>query len=584
MNVFQAYKNLVEEAVSNLATAGVVPQGLDTSRISVEPPRESAHGDMATNAAMVLAKPAGVKPRELAEQLTTEIRRMDSIKDVAVAGPGFINWRVKPSVWHDCLLEILRQGPAYGDSTIGTGQRVNVEYVSANPTGPLHVGHARGAVVGDVLATLLQKAGFDVLREYYVNDAGAQVDTLARSAFLRYREARGESIGDIPDGLYPGAYLKPVGERLSAEFGDSLLEEAEEVWLPIVRTIAVNAMMDLIRDDLAALGIHHDVFTSERSLVEAGKVDDVLVNLEKQSLLYTGVLEPPKGKTPEDWEPRPQLLFRSTEFGDDVDRPIKKSDGSWTYFASDISYHLDKYERGFPTLIDVLGADHGGYVKRMKAATKAISQSNAELDVKICQMVKLLESGEQVKMSKRSGTFVTLRELIDSVGKDVVRFFLLTRKNDAPMDFDLTAVQEQSRDNPVFYVQYAHARSHSVMRMAREAIPDIALDRDKLVDADLRLLTTQAELALIKRMAGWPRTVEGAAESHEPHRIAFYMYDLASEFHALWTKGKEEPDLRFIVADNRSLTEARLALVLGVQAIVASGLRVFGVEPVEEMR
>ena len=584
MNLYKEFQDGLHRAVEDLATAGELPQGLDLARLTVEPPRDASHGDMATNAAMVLAKPAGMPPRDVAQKLTAALARMESVAAVDVAGPGFINWRLDDAVWYRCLRAVLREGTDYGNSTVGQGRRVNVEYVSANPTGPLHIGHARGSVVGDVLASLLRKAGFEAIREYYVNDAGAQVDTLARSAYLRYREALGEDIGEIPEGLYPGEYLIPVGADLKERFGTDLLDEPEEAWLPVVRDIAVATMMARVRDDLGRLGVHHDVFSSERSLVDSDKVDDVLTVLQERDLLYIGTLDPPKGKTPEDWEPRPQMLFRSTKFGDDVDRPIKKSDGSWTYFASDIAYHLDKYQRGFDMQIDVLGADHGGYVKRMKAATTAISDGEADLDVKICQMVKLMDRGEPIKMSKRAGTFVTLSDLIDAVGKDVVRFFLLTRKNDAPLDFDLTAVKEQSRDNPVFYVQYAHARSHSVMRMVLDVFPDIDLEAAVLAEADLTLLRDPAELALIKNMAAWPRLIESAAEAHEPHRIAFYLYDLASEFHALWTKGKERPELRFVVSDNLELTKARLALVRGLQTVIASGLQVLGVEPVEEMR
>jgi len=584
MNLYREFQDGLHRAVEDLATAGELPQGLDLARLTVEPPRDASHGDMATNAAMVLAKPAGMPPRDVAQKLTAALARMESVTAVDVAGPGFINWRLDDAVWYRCLRAILRDGTDYGNSTVGQGRRVNVEYVSANPTGPLHIGHARGSVVGDVLASLLRKAGFEAIREYYVNDAGAQVDTLARSAYLRYREALGEDIGEIPEGLYPGGYLIPVGADLKERFGTELLDEPEEAWLPVVRDIAVAAMMARVREDLGRLGVHHDVFSSERSLVDSDKVNDVVTVLQERDLLYIGTLDPPKGKTPEDWEPRPQMLFRSTKFGDDVDRPIKKSDGSWTYFASDIAYHLDKYQRGFDMQIDVLGADHGGYVKRMKAATTAISDGEADLDIKICQMVKLMYQGEPIKMSKRAGTFVTLADLIDAVGKDVVRFFLLTRKNDAPLDFDLTAVKEQSRDNPVFYVQYAHARSHSVMRMVLDVFPNIDLDAAILAEADLTLLRDPAELALIKNMAAWPRLIESAAEAHEPHRIAFYLYDLASEFHALWTKGKERPELRFVVSDNLELTKARLALVRGLQTVIASGLQVLGVEPVEEMR
>jgi arginyl-tRNA synthetase len=461
---------------------------------------------------------------------------------------------------------------------------VNVEYVSANPTGPLHVGHARGAVFGDVLASLLDKAGYAVTREYYINDAGAQVDALARSVHWRYREALGDAMGEMPEGLYPGDYLVPVGKDLAERVGDKWRDGAEEAWLEEFRQLGVDAMMVQIRDDLAVLGIEQSVFTSERALVEAGMVDAVIETLESKDLIYVGVLEPPKGKTPDDWEERPQTLFRASDFGDDSDRPLKKSDGSWTYFASDLAYHLDKYRRGFKTLINVWGADHGGYVKRVAAGVKALTGGDAELDVKLCQLVRLLEDGEVAKMSKRAGTFVTLRDLVDSVGRDVVRFIMLTRKNDAQLDFDLVKVREQSRDNPVFYVQYAHARSYSVARMAKEAFPDADFTIEALQGANLARLTDSDELGLIKTIAAWPRTIEGAAEAYEPHRLAFYLYDLAAAFHALWSKAREDTSLRFVVADDPELTQARMALVLGVRTVVASGLRVMGVEPVEELR
>ncbi len=584
MNLFRDMRGRILGTLDALMAEGVLPQGLDTARVAVEPPRDAAHGDMATNAAMVLAKDARMKPRDLAELVATKARAIPGMSSVEIAGPGFINLRLDTAIWYGCLGDILSEGASFGRSDAGKGERVNVEYVSANPTGPLHIGHSRGAVFGDVLASLLDAAGHDVCREYYINDAGAQVDVLARSAYLRYREALGEDIGDIPEGLYPGDYLKPVGAALAKEDGTRWLDAGEEEWLPAIRAKAIDAMMDLIRDDLAALGIKHDVFTSERAMVAAGKVEEALNTLEARGLIYTGVLEPPKGKTPEDWEPRPQTLFRATSFGDDVDRPLRKSDGSWTYFASDIAYHWDKYKRGFPNLIDVMGADHGGYVKRMQAATKAITEGEGALDVKICQLVHLMDKGEPVKMSKRAGTFVTLRDLVDEVGKDVVRFIMLTRKNDAGLDFDLTAVTEQSRDNPVFYVQYAHARTHSVMRMAAESMPAMDLSDEGLRKADFSRLTDESELALIRTMGNWPRTVESAAEAHEPHRLAFYLYDLASEFHSLWTKGKEDVTLRFIVETDPALTAARLALALGVRTVIASGLGIFGVQPVEELR
>jgi len=584
MNLFKHFHGEVARLVNGLAAVGRVPPGLDLARVAIEPPRESAHGDVTTNAAMVLAKDAKMKPRDLALLIADGLRTLDGVTEVEIAGPGFINFRLGDEFWRQRLRDILLAGPAYGDSTLGGGEPVNVEYVSANPTGPLHVGHGRGAVVGDALANLLEKAGFNVTREYYINDAGAQVETLARSLYLRYAQALGENVGAIPEGLYPGEYLIPVGEALAKRDGRTWLGRPESEWLEPVRAFAVDAMMGLIRDDLAALGVRHAVFTSERALVGRGAVDEVLKVLEGRGLIYTGVLEPPKGKLPDDWEPRPQTLFRATQFGDDVDRPLKKSDGSWTYFATDIAYHLDKFRRGFNTMIDVWGADHGGYVKRVQAAVKALTDGKGALDVKLCQLVSLLDAGQPVKMSKRAGTFVTLREVIDRVGKDVVRFIMLTRKNDAHLDFDLARVMEQSKDNPVFYVQYAHARVSSVIRHAREMFAADELAPAALAKADLVRLTDAAELGLIKRMANWPRLVESAAEAHEPHRVAFYLNELAADFHALWTMGKDDAQLRFIVADDPALTKARLALVQAVAFVVASGLRVFGVTPLEEMR
>ncbi|WP_374448737.1 arginine--tRNA ligase [Stella sp.] len=584
MNVFHHFHDRVLAAVAGLQAAGRLPAGLDLSRIVVEPPRDPAHGDLSTNAAMVLAKPAGANPRQVADMLAEALKAGEGVVAVEIAGPGFLNLRLEPGFWRERIRDVLRQGVAYGDSTMGQGQRVNVEYVSANPTGPMHIGHARGAVVGDALAALLEKAGFDVTREYYINDAGGQVDVLAASAHLRYREALGEETGPIPEGLYPGDYLRAVGEALAERDGDRWLDVPEGEWLPVVRRYAIDAMMAMIRDDLAALGVHHDVFTSERSLVDAGAIERALEVLEDRDLIYTGVLEAPKGKLPEDWEPRPQTLFRATASGDDVDRPLRKSDGSWTYFAADIAYHLDKYRRGFSTQIDVWGADHGGYVKRMQAAVAAVSGGAAALDVKICQLVNLLEAGEPVKMSKRAGTFVTLREVVDAVGRDVVRFIMLTRKNTETLDFDLARVREQSKDNPVFYVQYAHARAHSVLRHARETMADADLSPAALAGVDLSGIADPAELALVRMMAQWPRIVESAAEAHEPHRIAFFLYDLASSYHMLWNKGKDDASLRFLVRDDENLTLARLALVQAFALVIAAGLRVFGVEPVEEMR
>lgn len=579
MNLFQHFQAEVTRQIDALIRDGVLPEGLDTARISVEPPRESAHGDITTNAAMVLAKPAKMKPRDIAEKLAERLAALNDVTETDVAGPGFINLRLADGFWHARLAEILKAGPAYGDSTFGANTgRVNVEYVSANPTGPLHVAHARGAVVGDVLARLLKKAGFDVTTEYYINDAGAQVDVLARSTHLRYREALGEDIGDIPEGMYPGDYLVPVGRAIAQADGDKWRDADEADWLSHFRETAVAAMMVQVREDLAALGLQQDVFTSEKALVAAGAVDDVYKTLSDRDLIYTGVLEPPKGKPPpDDWEPRPQSLFRATQFGDDVDRPLKKSDGSWTYFANDIANHLDKYKRGFTQMIDIFGADHGGYVKRMKAAVTAVSEGKAELDIKLCQMVHLMKDGEPMRMSKRSGNFVTLRDLIDEVGKDVVRFLMLTRKNDSQMEFDLVKAVEQSRENPVFYVQYAHARCHSVLRQAPGEMPSPQ-------DTDVSPLTDPAELDLIKIMAQWPRMVEQAAEAHEPHRIATYLHDLASAFHALWNRGNDDASLRFLLEDAPDLTAARLALVHATATVIASGLDVLGVTPVVELR
>ncbi len=584
MNIYNIFHDTVDELIEGLAKAGAVPSDLDRSRISVEAPRDPTHGDLSTNAAMVLAKSASMNPRDLATLIADKLSGSAIVSAADVAGPGFINVRLSDAVWRDCLSAILRTGISYGASTIGRDQHVNVEFVSTNPTGPLHVGHARGAVVGDALCSLLQKAGYNVCREYYVNDAGAQVDALARSVYLRYCEALGEDIGAFPEALYPGDYLVPLGCELAEKFADRWRGEPEEVWLDDVREFAVDRMMSLIGSDLERLGVRHDVFTSERAIVEAGRVDQALQILEEHGLLYTGTLEAPKGKQPEDWEPRPQTLFKATEFGDDTDRPLRKSDGSWTYFAADIAYHLDKFQRGSPTLINVWGADHGGYVKRMQAAMKALTEGQAVVDVKICQIVKLMEGGQPAKMSKRAGTYVTLQELVEVVGRDVVRFIMLTRRNDAQLEFDLARATEQSRENPVFYVQYAHARCRSVLRMAKAAFGNLDLEREALAAADLSRLTDDSELGLIKMLAAWPRLVEAAAEVHEPHRVAFYLYDLAAAFHGLWTKGKDDSSLRFIAEDNQSLTTTRLALVRGVETVIASGLEIMGVAPVEEMR
>ncbi len=578
-------------AVCNLLAAeGALPPGTDLTRIVVEPPRDFAHGDMATNAAMVLAKDAGAKPRELADKIAEKLRADPLVASVEIAGPGFINITLKNSAWSDALLSILHQGDSYGRSQVGALEKINVEYVSANPTGPMHVGHCRGAVFGDALASLLSFAGYDVTREYYINDAGAQVDVLARSAFLRYREALGEVVGSIPEGLYPGDYLIPVGKALAAEYSDKLLKMAETEWLPIVREKAIAMMMDEIRGDLAALNIRHDVFFSERSLIEGGndRVGATIAGLRANGDVYEGRLPPPKGAPVEDYEDREQTLFRATAFGDDVDRPLKKSDGSYTYFASDIAYHKTKFDRGFHSMVDVWGADHGGYIKRVQAAIKAVTEKRGDLDVKIVQLVRLLRNGEPVKMSKRSGDFVTLREVVDEVGSDAVRFMMLFRKNDAVLDFDLAKVIEQSKDNAVFYVQYGHARGHSIFKNAREVISDLPTDpSERLVflrGAKVERLNDPLELSLIRQLALYPRTVEAAATAHEPHRIAFYLYDLASEFHALWTKGRDLPHLRFIIQNDAEITIARLALVQGVVSVLVSGLAVLGVHAPDEMR
>jgi len=586
-HIFAVMLDKVQAAKDALVHDGFLPPGTDGSRIAIEPPSEAAHGDMATNAVMVLAKVAGRKPRELADALARRLSGDRLVEKVEVAGPGFINLTLKPAAWIDALRAVLREGPGYGRSAVGEGTRVNVEYVSANPTGPMHVGHCRGAVFGDALSNLLRMAGFEVACEYYINDAGAQVDALARSAFLRYREALGEAV-TIPEGLYPGEYLKPVGAALAAEYGASLKEKPELEWLPIARGRAIGMMMAEIRNDLMALNIVQDVFSSERSLTESGAVERLIGELRAKGLVYQGRLPPPKGQPIEDWEDREQTLFRSTAFGDDIDRPLCKSDGSFTYFASDIAYHRSKFERGFRIMIDVWGADHGGYVKRMHAAVKAISDGTADLDVKIIQLVKLMRGGNPVKMSKRAGEFVTLREVVDEVGSDAVRFMMLYRKNDAVLEFDLAKVIEQSRDNPVFYVQYGHARGRSVIRNAREAIPDLLAEApaqvEAFVSAPLDRLDDSGELGLMRRLALYPRLVEAAALAHEPHRIAFYLYELASDFHAQYNRGKDVPHLRFIIQNDPQLTMARLALVHGVVTVLASGLSMLGVGAPEEMR
>lgn len=587
MNVFRHFRDEIAGVLAALAEAGELPADADFERVTCEPPRDPKHGDMATNAALALAKAAGAKPRDLAGKIAEGLRGLDSVAAVEIAGPGFINIRVADAFWHRRVANILTAGKAYGDTDVGRGAAVNVEFTSANPTGLLHVAHARGAVFGDALAALLEKAGYAVTREYYINDWGGQVDILAESLLKRMRQLAGESVEEADfDGLYPGpevteaaaaALNLPPGARPDPASGS----EEDRIR---ARDFAVAWMMDRIRSDLDALGVRHDVFASERSLVEAGAVDAAFADLEARGLIYTGVLEPPKGKLPEDWEERPQSLFRSTGFGDDIDRPLKKSNGDWTYFATDIAYHRDKWKRGAGQLIDVWGADHQGYIPRMKAAVDAITRGGAALDVKVVQLVRLIRDGAVVKMSKRAGDVVTVRDVVDEVGKDVVRFVMLTRRNDAPLDFDYVKVTEQSKDNPVFYVQYAHARSCSVFRQVKDILPDLDTGRASLVNADCSILTNEGELSLIKKLTMWPRVIESAAETHEPHRIAYYLYDVAADFHAHWNRGRDDPDLRFVRPDDLPLTLARLALVKAVATVIASGLILFGVEPAEEMR
>jgi arginyl-tRNA synthetase len=587
MNIFETFTERVATAIERLAAAGAVPPGLDLAKVVIEPPRDPSHGDLATNAAMALAREAKLNPRQLADLLVEQLARDPDIVSASVAGPGFINLALRPAVFEGALLAAIEAGDAFGMGAPRKEPRINVEYVSANPTGPMHVGHGRGAVFGDALANLLAFAGRDVTREYYINDAGAQVDVLARSAFLRYREAMGEEIGPMPEGLYPGDYLVSVGLELVRAHREELAALPEAEWLPIVRRTAIDGMMAMIREDLAALAVEHEVFFSERSLQageDGGEVARAIEALRQRGLIYEGRLPPPKGQKDEDWEDRVQTLFRSTGFGDDVDRPLMKSDGGYTYFASDIAYHKSKFDRGFGEMIDVWGADHGGYVKRMQAAVKAVTDGKGVLDVKLCQLVKLMRNGEPVKMSKRSGDFVTLREVIDEVGRDAVRFMMLFRKNDAPLEFDLAKVLEQSKDNPVFYVQYAHARCASVFRQAGEAMPGLDVSPANLRSAELGRLTDEGEVALLKLIAQYPRLIEQAAAAHEPHRVAFYLYDLAQGLHALWNRGKEAPQLRFVNHNEPESTLARLALVHAVKSVIASGLGVLGVSSPSEMR
>ncbi|NBX02993.1 MAG: arginine--tRNA ligase [Alphaproteobacteria bacterium] len=606
MNLYKVIENDIREIISQLQASGALPENLNTDKVEAAPPREEGVGDMATNVAMVLAAQVGKSPREIANLFVEKLSQVGDVEQVEIAGPGFINLTLDASMWQNAVKDILAQGRGYGASKIGAGKKVNVEYVSANPTGPMHVGHAR-YIYGDAVALLLQKAGFAVTKEYYINDAGAQVDKLANSLFFRYREALGHDVGEIAEGLYPGDYLVEPGKKLAEKYGDKLEKMTQEEWLPIVRDVALESMMELIKSDLASLGIFFDVFSSERAITAAGKVQQAIDDLKAKNLIYTGVLEAPKGKTPDDWEARPQMLFRATEFGDDLDRPVQKSDGSWTYFAPDIAYQRDKIERGFDQLIMLLGVDHGGYVKRLKAAVNALSGGRVPLEVKLCQLVKFMRAGEPLKMSKRAGTFVTVREVVDEVGKDVFRFIMLTRKNDVPLDFDLVKVTEQSKDNPVFYVQYAHARARSVLRTIAEQMPEaFALipspsgrgQGEGLSDTDgsphpnplprgegvLSRLTHPAEIKLIRLMCQMPRLIESAALACEPHRVAFYAQELAAGFHGFWALGNEELGLRFLIKDDIKLTAARAALASAVSQVIASSLLVLGVDPVEEMR
>ncbi len=586
MNLFTDFENRIKNALETIDIVKEKRSEIDFGRVGVEPPRDPSHGEVATNAAMVLAKPLGQNPRALADIIAAKLGEDPDIAEISVAGPGFINIRLAVGYWQRLLTSMITAGTDYGRSKLGTGRKVNVEYVSANPTGPMHVGHCRGAVVGDTLANLLAFAGWDVTKEYYINDAGSQIDVLARSVFLRYREALGENVGTIPAGLYPGDYLVPVGKALADEFGTKLRGMHEDQWMPIVKERAIDAMMAMIREDLDALNVKHEVFFSERTLHANGgaAIRTAINDLTFKGHVYKGTLPPPKGQLPEDWEDREQTLFRSTEVGDDIDRPLIKSDGSYTYFAADVAYFKDKFDRGFNEMIYVLGADHGGYVKRLEALARAVSEGKAKLTVLICQLVKLFRDGEPVKMSKRSGDFVTLREVVDEVGRDPVRFMMLYRKNSEPLDFDFAKVTEQSKDNPVFYVQYAHARCMSVFRQAKDAFPDLDIAKLDLAGAVNGMITDPSELQLVGKLAEYPRVIEAAALAQEPHRIAFYLYDLASSFHAHWNKGKENPELRFVNDKNRELSIARLGLVHAVASVLKSGLTIAGTNAPEEMR
>ena len=580
MNFFHAFRDNILKTLEELVKKGLLLDGLEFTRITTEPPRDPSHGDLATNAAMILAKQAKINPRELGELIGKELRTLPFVDHVSVDGPGFINLRLSPAFWYQELITILQKKEDYGSSALGLGEKINLEYVSANPTGPIHAGHGRVAIVADVLANLLEKVGYQVLREYYINDAGAQADKLAKSAYLRYREALGEKIQHIPEGYYPGDYLKEVGQALANRDGSQWLMLEEKEWLEPFREFAVNAMMVQIRKDLALMGIHHEVFTSETELHRTGAIDSAINFLRERGLVYEGILDPPKGKVLEDWEPRLQLLFRSTDFGDDMDRALQKSDGTWTYFAGDIAYHYDKFRRGYTRMINVWGADHVGTTKRVISAVKAITEEKGHLDIILCQIVNFMEGGQPVKMSKRAGTFIEVRDVIEKVGKDAFRFMMVTRKNDAHLDFDFQKVLEQTKDNPVFYIQYAHARCHSVMRIAQDVFPEW----EKHPVDSFELLKDEEELQLLKLLAGWPRQVENAALAHEPHRLSYYLYEVAQQFHMLWNKGKDNTLLRFIVTQNRELTRERLAMIQGVTYVIASGLQIFGVIPVKEMR
>lgn len=580
MNFFHSFRNHILKALENLVQRELLPQGLEFGKVTTEPPRDPSHGDLSTNAALILAREAHKTPQELAQLMSEELKNLPFVADVSVAGPGFINIKLSPDFWYHQLLTILEKKTEYGASSLGLGEKINLEYVSANPTGPLHAGHGRVAVVADVLANLLEKIGYRVLREYYVNDAGGQAEILAKSTYLRYLEALGETIGEIPAGYYPGAYLKEVGQALVERDDRKWLGQAEKEWLEPFREFAVNALMHEIRIDLERIGIMHEVFTSEAELCATGAVEEAIRFLTERGLIYEGVLPPPRGKTTEDWECRSQLLFRSTQFGDDMDRALQKADGSWTYFARDIAYHYDKFRRGYTQMINVWGADHVGTVKRVISAVKAITEEKGHLDIILCQIVNFTEGGQPVKMSKRAGTFIEIRDVVEKVGKDAFRFMMVSRKSDAHLDFDFQKVLEKTRDNPVFYIQYAHARCYSVMRMAQ----DFITEAPNTTAESLQLLTDEDELKLLKMLAGWPRQVEIAALAREPHRLCYFLYEIAQQFHMLWNKGKDNALLRFIVHQDPELTKARLAMIQGVAHVIASGLELFGVTPLQEMR